>query len=128
MPAIVSLQEAHAAILSVYVSASAHFTGGQNEDSFNRVMTTPVYPEKLSQFFELCYAERESIPTDVKEAAINVGRFATILGFYELGIDGRGFLMAQAMETGGDGPEPLSAYKPRPHVPDEATPFLRGGE
>lgn len=122
MTAIISHQEAHAAILSVYVSAASFFSGGQNKDSFQRIMTTPVDPEKFSQFFELCYAERENLPEDVKEAAISVGRFAATLGFYELGIDGRGLLMAQAMESGGDGPEPLAAYKPRPPVLDEAVP------
>lgn len=111
-------------VMSVYPEALAFFQGAGLGTQFSHVVSTPICAEKASQFFELCFANHADLPDSVKQAGIDVGVFATDMGFYGLWTDNRGYGMLEAMRGAGDGPEPLGQYSPA--IPDAAPPVPEG--
>lgn len=126
---VTNISEVNRILFSIHPEALSFFEGIGMEPEFTSIVTGPNTAEKCSQFFELCYANRADLPEVVKEAAIDIGEFATGHGFYGLRTDGRGLAMLTAMSGGGDGPEPVGRYSPAPPVsiPPPSPPPL-GGE
>lgn len=118
---VTSFAEADGRIFDVYASASAAFAAIDMTDKLREVVTSTVHPEKVSQFLELCYAFRTYLPADVLEAAADIGAFATSMGFYGLGTDGRGAKMVAALrgEEVTDLPEPAERFVPPPVIAEE---------
>lgn len=114
-----SFAEADGLILMTYADAAAAFTAMGEFEMYQAVVTATVHPAKVSQFLELCYAHRDSLPRNVLEAAADVGVFAATMGFYGLGQDGRGAKMVAVLrgEDVADPPVPAERYTRRPSVP-----------
>ena len=115
---VTSFAEADGLILSTYAVAAAAFTQLGKFDTFQSVVTATVHPEKVSQFLELCYANREALPPEINAAAADIGAFAAVHGFYGLDTDQRGLRMVQVLsgETIFDVPEPDNRYVSAPPV------------
>lgn len=109
---VTSFAEADGRILESYASAAAAFAALDMAEPFRKVVTSPIHPEKVSQFLEICYARRDDLPADVKEAAADVGAFAASMGFWELGVDGRGMKMVAVLrgEEVNDPPAPSERF------------------
>lgn len=125
---IVDYSEVNQKLFSVYGEAIAAFSELGLEVEFSKIVTTPIEPEKCSQFFELCYANKDDLPEAVIDAAIEIGEYATALRFYGLGADGRGVAMLAAMSGGADGPEPVVRYCSAPPALAPVPPPPPGGE
>lgn len=87
----------------------------------NAIFGAVVLPEKVSQFFEFTYANRDALPQDIKTAAADVGNFAWVNGFWGLGEGGRGsrmerLLRGQALGKNEEVPEPSVKYAPAPQA------------
>lgn len=114
-----SFAEADGVILMTYADAAAAFTALDKFEMYQAVATATVHPAKVSQFLELCYAHRDSLPRNVLEAAADIGAFAATMGFYGLGQDGRGARMVAVLrgEDVADPPVPADRYVRRPPSP-----------
>lgn len=93
-------------------------------EQVNTIFGTVVLPEKVSEFFEFAYANRETLPQDIKTAAADVGNFAWVNGFWGLGEGGRGsrmerLLRGQALGKNEEAPEPSAKYAPAPQMAAE---------
>lgn len=93
----------------------------------NAIYGTVILPEKVSEFFELIYANQEDLPAAVKEAGADVGNFAWVNGFWGLGQDGRGsrmerVLRGQALGKNQVAPEPSAKYAPAAPISTPETP------
>lgn len=81
----------------------------------NAIYGTVILPEKVSEFFEFAYANRETLPQEIKTAAADVGNFAWVNGFWGLGEGGRGsrmerLLRGQTLTKSEEVPEPSAKY------------------
>lgn len=123
---VTSFADADQLILTTYAAAAAAFTTLDKLELYQSVVTATTHPEKVSQFLELCYAQREHLPQNVLDAAADVGAFATTMGFYGLGQDERGIKMVSALrgEEVQDLPEPVERFVSTPPVDEAPEPIV----
>ena len=100
---------------------SALASNAEAMEQVNTIFGTVILPEKVSEFFEFAYANRETLPQDIKTAAADVGNFAWVNGFWGLGEGGRGsrmerLLRGQALGKNEEVPEPSAKYAPAPQA------------
>lgn len=100
---------------------SALASNAEAMEQVNAIFGTVILPEKVSEFFEFAYANRETLPQDIKSAAADVGNFAWVNGFWGLGEGGRGsrmerLLRGQALGKNEEVPEPSAKYAPTPQA------------
>lgn len=106
---------------------SALASNAEAMEQVNAIFGTVILPEKVSEFFEFAYANRETLPQDIKTAAADVGNFAWVNGFWGLGQDGRGsrmerLLRGQALGKNEEVPEPSAKYAAPVQVSTPAMP------
>lgn len=109
-----SFADANLLIARNYAAMSAAL-GGEAKAALDAVVGTPVMPEKVARFLELAYAQGDRLPKALREAAADIGDFATANGFYGLGEDRRGAKMATALRKarfarGKGDPKPLERF------------------
>lgn len=126
MTVCTNFAEAMLAIIQVYPTMRGQLPEARQTD-FDTIVSSVIPPEKVSLFFELAYATRDSLDTATKTAAADVGNFAWINGFWGLAADDRGLLMEMTLRgatlpKGTTAPEPMANYVEAPAVPVDPMP------
>lgn len=90
---VTSFQEAKMAILDVYSAGVGSWSTFQ-ADKLREILAETVPPAQVSYFAEFCYAHLESLWDEARQMGADVATFAAANGFYGLGVDQRGFVIA----------------------------------
>ena len=89
----------------------------RGQAQLDAIVSSPVPPEKVAHFLELAYAHGAALPKDLRDAAADVGAFASQNRFYHLDDDQRGQKMVAALrlarfrQADGD-PAPGEMFRP----------------
>lgn len=100
-----SFPAADAVILNTHAEAIEAFDALGLADRYMEVVTAGA-PQKVSHYLELAYANSTDLPPGVIAAAADIGVYAASMGYYGLGVDGRGAKMVAVLrgETVEDAP------------------------
>jgi len=116
MPQVTDFAQANLIMAQAFPALLTAFADDETKAAqVNAIYGTVILPEKVSEFFEFAYANRETLHAAVKEAAADAGNFAWVNGFWGLGQDGRGsrmerLLRGQALSKNEEVPEPSAKY------------------
>lgn len=102
-------------ITRLYAEVRAALPSDKAREALDRIVSAPVLPERVSEFFELGYAVRESLSASQRAEIADVGRFAWMHGFWGLGENNRGSRMETLLRGGNlpasvDAPEISAKY------------------
>jgi hypothetical protein len=88
----------------------------KQQAALDTVVSTTIMPEKVSHFFELCYAVADHLTPELKEVAASIGNFAWSNGFYGLSDNMRGTQMERILrgETISNSPTPKEEFVTTP--------------
>lgn len=114
--AIESITAANSAMTTIYLTS---MTADPELDPETRsqwleIFSVPVAPQAISEFGEFIYARSDEFSSDTKAAAAEVMDFATMMGWWELGKDLRGFKISKLFRgqtITGATPVPYERFK-----------------
>jgi len=112
-----SFAEANLIIARRYAEIREALASDDDRTKFDAIAGATVPPEKVSLFFEFCYAQAGRLTAEQKVDVAEVGGFAWSHAFWGLGADDRGRLMEmilreQALPEGTAPPAPLPQFAP----------------
>jgi len=122
MPQVTDFAQANLIMAQAFPTLITSFPDDETKVAqVNAIYGTVILPEKVSEFFEFAYANRETLPQEIKTAAADVGNFAWVNGFWGLGEGGRGsrmerLLRGQTLTKSEEAPEPSGKYVTPPQV------------
>lgn len=88
------------AIAQLYAGAREALPEGGARDALDRIVSSTVPPERVSELFELGYAMREHLSAGQRADIADIGRFAWMNGFWGLGENNRGSRMETVLRGG----------------------------